>query len=47
MTEEAQNIIKTIKQMEASLEDNKHNSGYDLDSQVFESHTLSPIAFEI
>jgi Ase1/PRC1/MAP65 family protein len=32
MTEEAQNIIKTIKQMEASLEDDKHNAGYDLDT---------------
>jgi len=32
MTEEAQNIIKTIKQMEASLEDNKHNPSYDLDT---------------
>jgi protein regulator of cytokinesis 1 len=32
MTEEAQNIIKTIKQMEASLDDDK-DRGYDLDSQ--------------
>ena len=32
MTEEAQNIIKTIKQMEASLEDDKQNAGYDLDT---------------
>lgn len=31
MTEEAQNIIKTIKQMEASLDDAK-DSGYDLDT---------------
>src|ERR1700761_6530699 len=32
ITEEAQNIIKTIKQMEASLEDDKHNAGYGLDT---------------
>lgn len=32
MTEEAQNIIKTIKQMEASLEDDKQNMGYGLDT---------------
>jgi protein regulator of cytokinesis 1 len=32
MTEEALNIIKTIKQMEASLEDDKQNAGYDLDT---------------
>src|SRR5271156_6687756 len=32
MTEEAQNITKTIKQMEASLEDDKHSAGYDLDT---------------
>src|SRR3954463_7000252 len=32
MTEEAHNIIKTIKQMEASLEDDKHNTRYDLDT---------------
>lgn len=31
MTEEAQNIIKTIKQMEASLDDEK-DRGYDLDT---------------
>lgn len=31
MTEEAHNIIKTIKQMEASLDDEK-NQGYDLDT---------------
>lgn len=31
MTEEAQNIIKTIKQMEASLDDEK-DKGYDLDT---------------
>ncbi|EXJ84334.1 hypothetical protein A1O3_05001 [Capronia epimyces CBS 606.96] len=31
MTEEAHNIIKTIKQMEASLDDEKDN-GYDLDT---------------
>jgi Ase1/PRC1/MAP65 family protein len=31
MTEEAHNIIKTIKQMEASLDDEK-DKGYDLDS---------------
>jgi Ase1/PRC1/MAP65 family protein len=30
MTEEATNIIKTIKQMEASLDDEKERGGYDL-----------------
>ena len=30
MTEEANNIIKTIKQMEASLDDEKDRMGYDL-----------------
>ena len=32
MTEEAQNIIETIKQMEASLDDEKDRMGYDLDT---------------
>ena len=32
MTEEANNIIKTIKQMEASLDDEKDRMGYDLDT---------------
>jgi len=31
MTEEARRLIKTIKQMEASLDDTKSNSAYDLD----------------
>lgn len=32
MTEEAQNIIKIIKQMEESLDDDKQTNGYDLDT---------------
>ena len=33
MTEEAHRIIKTIKQMEASLEDHKPNDDYQLNNE--------------
>ncbi|RMZ85569.1 hypothetical protein DV737_g607, partial [Chaetothyriales sp. CBS 132003] len=33
MTEEANNLIKTIQQMEASLDDEKDRMGYDLDTR--------------
>jgi protein regulator of cytokinesis 1 len=40
MTEEAQRLIKTIKQMEASLEDNKQNPNYD-------NHDSTPITYPL
>jgi protein regulator of cytokinesis 1 len=40
MTEEAQRLVKTIKQMEASLEDNKANPNYD-------DHDSTPITYPL
>jgi protein regulator of cytokinesis 1 len=40
MTEEAQRLVKTIKQMEASLEDNKQNPNYD-------DHDSTPITYPL
>ena len=36
MTEEAHRLMKNIRQMEASLDDNKPNAAYDIDDGEFE-----------
>jgi len=41
MTEDAHRLIKTIRQMESSLDDNKRNSNYDRDDGLEVTYPLT------
>lgn len=41
MTEEAERLIRTIRQMEASLQDNKPNPNYDAEDGLEVTYPLS------